>query len=72
MNPPLCTKETRILYQKTLRLIRNPPPKCAKTPRVYQKAPLLTMPEWTPTNPLCTNRNTFCKKKTAVFGEKTF
>ena len=41
---------------------------CLKAPYLYhQEKPLLTLPEWTPSNPLSTNKNTlFTKKKNSM------
>ena len=55
-NPEANTKKPPILCQKPSRLYQ-------KTPRLYPKIPLVTLLEWTTTNPICTYKNTLSTKK---------
>ena len=50
--PPFCTNKPPGRYQKTS---QNVPKQTLFVPK---KKLLLTLPEWTPTNPICANKNT--------------
>ena len=57
--PTLHQKKPSILYRK-------PSSNLEKTPKMDQKTSLLTLPEWTSANPLCTNKNTLSTEKKQV------
>ena len=57
-------QKTPILYQKTPWQIPHKHPKMyPKTTVCTKRKPLLTLPEWDPTNPTCTTKTVFPPKK---------
>ena len=73
----VLTKKPHTLYHKISRFVlknptadtRNSPKNVQKNPKrtkkypVCTKNPLLPFPEWTPTNPICTNKSTLSTQK---------
>ena len=73
--PPLCTKKTpRFLRKKPLadtqkkpKFAKKPPKNAPKNTRLCQTTAPLTLPEWTPTSPMCTTKNTLSSKESSCF-----